>query len=78
MSEFRSGCGCQIHVAQWTTKRKIASVKYCNVHSGKATEAAVLAERKRCAMIAKTYEAAGIGSLEYAIRMIEARIRSGE
>jgi hypothetical protein len=32
MSEFKAPCGCQIHVAQWTSKRKVASVKYCSLH----------------------------------------------
>lgn len=32
MSEFRSQCGCEIHVAQWTSKRKIASVQQCPMH----------------------------------------------
>jgi hypothetical protein len=32
MSEYKSQCGCEIHVAQWTTKRKIVSVKYCSLH----------------------------------------------
>jgi len=32
MSTYRSTCGCEIHVAQWTSKRKIASLKNCAVH----------------------------------------------
>ena len=32
MSEFKSQCGCEIHVIQWSSKRKIASVKYCQRH----------------------------------------------
>jgi hypothetical protein len=32
MSAYKSECGCEIHVAQWTTKRKIVSVAYCPLH----------------------------------------------
>lgn len=32
MSEYKSSCGCKIHVAQWTSKRKLVSVKQCSLH----------------------------------------------
>lgn len=32
MSEYKSQCGCNIHVAQWTAKRKLVSVKQCPLH----------------------------------------------
>ena len=32
MSEYKSQCGCKIHVAQWTSKRKLVSVKQCPLH----------------------------------------------
>lgn len=32
MSDFKSQCGCEIHVTQWSSKRKIASVKNCPLH----------------------------------------------
>lgn len=38
MSEFKAQCGCAIHVVQWTSKRKFASVKYCPTHKGLNTE----------------------------------------
>ena len=30
--EYRSSCGCKIHVAQWTAKRKIVSQESCAIH----------------------------------------------
>ena len=47
MSEFEAPCGCEIHVAQWTSKRKIASVKNCPLHKSasellKACKAALI------------------------------------
>lgn len=41
MSEFRAQCGCLIHVSQWTSRRKIASVKYCITHGGQSDRAAL-------------------------------------
>lgn len=35
MAEYVSACGCKVHVAQWTSKRRIVSIKYCLRHSGK-------------------------------------------
>ena len=32
MKQFKSQCGCEIHVIQWTSKRQIASVKQCSLH----------------------------------------------
>lgn len=46
MSEFKSQCGCTIHVAQWTSKRKIASVKYCETHKAKPLDAEIAGLRK--------------------------------
>lgn len=30
--EYKSTCGCKIHVAQWTAKRKVVSQESCAVH----------------------------------------------
>lgn len=30
--EYKSPCGCTIHVAQWTSNRKVVSVKNCPMH----------------------------------------------
>lgn len=30
--EYKSQCGCVIHVAQWTSKRKIVTQKSCSLH----------------------------------------------
>lgn len=30
--EYKSPCGCTIHVAQWTAKRKIVSQMRCTFH----------------------------------------------
>lgn len=32
MSEYKSSCGCAIHVAQWTAKRKVVTQKSCPLH----------------------------------------------
>jgi len=30
--EYKAPCGCKIHVAQWTTKRKIVTQQSCSLH----------------------------------------------
>jgi hypothetical protein len=30
--EYKATCGCAIHVAQWTAKRKIVTQKSCPMH----------------------------------------------
>jgi hypothetical protein len=30
--EYKSACGCKIHVAQWTAKRKIVTQESCPMH----------------------------------------------
>lgn len=30
--EYKAPCGCAIHVAQWTAKRKVVSQKSCPLH----------------------------------------------
>jgi hypothetical protein len=30
--EYKAPCGCKIHVAQWTAKRKVVSQESCAVH----------------------------------------------
>jgi hypothetical protein len=30
--EYKSACGCVIHVAQWTSKRKVVTQKSCPLH----------------------------------------------
>lgn len=46
MSDFKAQCGCAIHVVQWTSKRKIASVKYCETHKAKPLDAEIVELRK--------------------------------
>jgi len=29
---YKATCGCEIHVAQWTSKRKLVSQKSCPLH----------------------------------------------
>lgn len=40
--EYKSACGCKIHVAQWTSKRKIVTQESCLLHKAAAE---TLAER---------------------------------
>lgn len=30
--EYKSACGCKIHVAQWTAKRKVVTQESCPLH----------------------------------------------
>jgi hypothetical protein len=30
--EYKAACGCEIHVTQWTAKRKVVSQKSCALH----------------------------------------------
>jgi len=30
--EYKAPCGCKIHVAQWTAKRKVVSQESCPLH----------------------------------------------
>jgi hypothetical protein len=30
--EYKATCGCEIHVAQWTSKRKVVTQKSCPLH----------------------------------------------
>jgi len=30
--EYKSDCGCKIHVIKWSTKTKMVSVKHCPMH----------------------------------------------
>jgi len=30
--EYKAACGCRIHVAQWTAKRKVVSQESCPLH----------------------------------------------
>lgn len=34
--EYISPCGCKIHVAQWTAKRKVVSQESCSLHKAAA------------------------------------------
>jgi len=34
--EYKAPCGCKIHVAQWTAKRKVVSQKSCALHKNAA------------------------------------------
>lgn len=30
--EYKAACGCKIHVAQWTAKRKVVTQESCPLH----------------------------------------------
>lgn len=44
MSEYKSGCGCVIHVIQWSSKRKVVTVKNCPLHKHASDLLAALKE----------------------------------
>jgi hypothetical protein len=34
--EYKAACGCKIHVAQWTAKRKVVTQESCSLHKAAA------------------------------------------
>lgn len=46
--EYKSACGCKIHVAQWTSKRKIVTQESCSVHKTAPEMLHALQEVKAC------------------------------
>ena len=42
--EYKSACGCKIHVAQWTAKRKVVTQESCPLHKAAPDLLAALVE----------------------------------
>lgn len=61
MSDFKAHCGCTIHVVQWTSKRKIASVKHCSLH-GAAKELLEVAKNLRSSVISECGDCGDCGA----------------
>ena len=40
--EYKATCGCKIHVAQWTAKRKVVTQESCPLHKNAAQLLAAL------------------------------------
>lgn len=40
--EYKAPCGCKIHVAQWTAKRKVVTQESCPLHKNAAALLAAL------------------------------------